>query len=221
MYDKKYFKKHETGSYDSAIIILKYIQSFFQFTSIIDYGCGIGTWCKAANDLGVDDILGIDQHIYENDYMLISEKNYKQFDLRTPFEQEQEFDMAISVEVAEHIDIEYSKIFVDNICHHNKTIIFSAALPGQGGRGHINEQPCSYWINLFRQNNYEVIDCIRPYCWDNENVEVWYKNNCMLFIEKNLYQDLVVQVPKHFFPTDIIHPQMLTRILKKKGVING
>ena len=116
MYSASYYKKHEMGSYQSAIQILEYINSFIDFNSVIDFGCGMGTWCKALYDLDIKDFLGIDIHEYDSAYMLIPTENYMQFDLRKPLDLTRRVDMAISVEVAEHINSEYSDIFVKNLC---------------------------------------------------------------------------------------------------------
>lgn len=223
MYDEKYYRKHEKGSYCSAIHILEYLQTFLSIHSIIDFGCGMGTWGRAALDLDmkINDFLGIDQHKYDESYMAIAQKNYMTYDLRKSFNINRKYDLAISVEVAEHIPSIYSDIFVKNICLHSDVILFSAALPFQGGSGHINEQTCSYWINKFKQNDYIAIDCVRPKFWDNENIEVWYKNNCLLFVKDHLYKKIYSDIPEVKYPADIIHPLMLKRILEKKGSVYG
>lgn len=221
MYNVSYYKKHETGSYQSAMQILKYINSFINFNSVIDFGCGMGTWCKALLNLGIEDFLGIDKHRYDSAYMLIPTEKYMQFDLRKPLELARQVDMAISVEVAEHIDPEYSDIFIKNLCSCSDIVLFSAAISHQGGTGHINEQYCTYWETLFKKYNYKAIDCIRPYFWNNDQIEIWYRNNCVLYIAQHTYEKISARIPQITYPLDIIHPSMLNRILKKKGVYNG
>ena len=221
MYDKNYYQKHEHGSYISALEILKYIKSFIDFKSVIDFGCGMGTWCKAMEDLEIDNVLGVDQHVYDSEYMLISEEKYLQYDLRKKMPQSYTADLAISVEVAEHIEAEYSEIFIHNLCMCSDLILFSAALPFQGGTGHINEKACSFWNEIFSKFGYEAVDCIRPYFWNNDNIEIWYRNNCILYIKNNLRQQILKSIPTQQYPLDIVHPAMLERILKKKGVIHG
>jgi cyclopropane fatty-acyl-phospholipid synthase-like methyltransferase len=219
MYNANYYKKHETGSYQSAIQILEYINSFIDFNSVIDFGCGMGTWCKALNNLGVKNFLGIDKHQYDPAYMLIPADKYIQFDLRKSLEPFRRVDMAISVEVAEHVNSEYSDIFIKNLCSCSEIVLFSAAISYQGGTGHINEQSCTYWEKIFNRYGYKAIDCIRPYFWNNKQVEIWYKNNCILYIAQNTYENIFAQIPQNTYPLDIIHPLMLNRILKKKGVL--
>lgn len=219
MYNANYYKKHETGSYQSAIQILEYLNSFIDFNSVIDFGCGMGTWCKALNNLGVKNFLGIDKHHYDPAYMLIPADKYIQFDLRRPLELIRRVDMAISVEVAEHVNSEYSDIFIKNLCSCSEIVLFSAAITYQGGTGHVNEQSCTYWEKIFNGHGYKAIDCIRPYFWNNNQVEIWYKNNCVLYIAQHTYENIFAQIPQNTYPLDIIHPSMLNRILKKKGVL--
>lgn len=218
MYDESYYRKHEKGSYNSAITILEYILSFYKFNSLIDLGCGMGTWCKAASDLGVENILGLDQHVYEQQYMLISDKNYIRFNLKNKLNGYGPFDIAISVEVAEHIDNTYVDSFIRNVCSQSNVVLFSAALPFQGGTGHINEKRCSFWKQKFNKYGYEIIDCIRPHFWDDQNIEIWYRNNCVLFVKNHMYSEFVTKIPKDMPPLDIIHPEMLERILRKRGL---
>lgn len=217
MYDKLYYQKHEKGSYYSAISILEFILSFYNFNSLVDLGCGMGTWCKAASDLGVKYILGIDQHEYEQEYMLIDDRNYMKFDLKNELDNYGKFDIAVSVEVAEHIDSAYVNTFIRNVCSQSNIVLFSAALPFQGGTGHINEKKCSFWKQQFNKYGYEIIDCIRPHFWDNSKLEIWYRNNCVLFVKNHVYSQFIRKIPNDIQPLDIIHPEMLERILKKKG----
>lgn len=221
MYSESYYRKHETGSYKSAIQILEYTNSFINFNSVIDFGCGMGTWCKALDNLGIKNFLGIDKHQYEPAYMLIPPEKYMQFDLGKPLELTCMADMVISVEVAEHINPEYSDIFIKNLCSCSKIVLFSAAISHQGGTGHINEQSCIYWETIFNKYGYRAIDCIRPYFWNNEQIEIWYRNNCILYIEQHIYEKISAHVPQNSYPLNIIHPLMLNRILKKKGVYDG
>lgn len=221
MYNASYYKKHETGSYKSAIQILEYINSFIKFNSVIDFGCGMGTWCKALYNLNIKDFLGIDKHQYDPTYMLIPTEKYMQFDLCKSLELDRKVDMAISVEVAEHINPKYSDIFIKNICSCSEIVLFSAAVPHQGGTGHINEQPCTYWEMIFNKYGYKAIDCIRPYFWNNEQIEIWYRNNCILYLEQHTYEKICSHIPQNVYPLNIIHPSMLNRILKKKGVYDG
>lgn len=220
MYDEKYYKKHQNGSYTSAQIILGFIQKITNFRTIIDYGCGMGTWGSAAKRLGISRYVGIDQNPYDPAYMLIDSCDYMQQDLQKPIDidSDSRFDLAICVEVAEHIPKDKADVLVNNVCRNSEIVLFSAALTGQGGTGHINEQPCSYWIEKFRARGYLPIDCIRPTFWDLEQIEIWYRNNCILYMTPKTLNQFKANIPPILPPTDIIHPEMLERILHKRGL---
>ena len=172
--------------------------------------------CNVMESINIGNCLGIDQHDYSSEYMLISQENYLKYDLRNPLSLTRKYDIAISVEVAEHIDNKYAKIFIGNLCRHSDVILFSAALPNQGGTGHINEQPCSYWKQIFEKYKYRAIDCIRPVFWNDDTIEIWYRNNSILYVNERLYNDFIKIIPMQVHPLDIVHPEMLARILKKE-----
>lgn len=59
-------------------------------------------------------------------------------------------------------------------------IIFSAAIPGQGGTGHFNEQWPDYWAELFGENGFAVDSSFRFGIWDDDRIENWYRQNLMI-----------------------------------------
>src|SRR5271165_3642324 len=87
---------------------------------------------------------------------------------------ERQFDLAISLEVAEHLDSKYASSFVAALLKSSPVVCFSAAIPFQDGVNHVNEQWPDYWARLFASHDYLAIDCIREKIWDNEKVELWY-----------------------------------------------
>lgn len=218
MYDERYYKRHQAGSYQSALQILRFVHSITHFQTMVDYGCGIGTWGNAARSLGTKEYLGIDQHAFDVGYMLISESEYLQGNLQHPIRLRSSYDLAVCVEVAEHISKDFADALVDNVCQNSEVVLFSAALTYQGGTGHINEQPCTYWIEKFRSKGYMPVDCIRPAFWDNEQIEIWYRNNCILYMTCVAFDRYHKNIPVVSLPADIIHPKMLERILYKRGL---
>ena len=75
-------------------------------------------------------------------------------------------------------------------------MIFSAAIPGQGGTHTINEQWPSYWIDLFRKSGFEPLDCIRQQIWTNSGVEWWYAQNTFAFVRATRVADFPRRSPK-------------------------
>ena len=213
IYSKEFYQKHEKGAILSAENILSFLYDYLKFDSIIDFGCGIGCWIAVAKRLFNTKILGIDFH---NCTELIIEKNdYISADLTKPLSVACSFDLVLSLEVAEHIAEVNSSVFLDNICSAGNQILFSAAFPGQGGTGHVNEKSLSYWVKQFLNRGYLALDVIRPHFWDCEDIDIWYRNNCILFIKESIFHEISTLFIKAPTIIDIIHPKMLKRIMLK------
>jgi alpha-amylase/alpha-mannosidase (GH57 family) len=86
--------------------------------------------------------------------------------------------------VAEHLPAHKAETFVDNLTAHGDVILFSAAVPHQGGEHHVNEQPPEYWRKLFAAEGYEVFDWLRPRLADRREVKAWYRFNSFIYADK-------------------------------------
>ena len=108
------------------------------------------------------------------------------------------FELTQSFEVAEHLYAQYAPNFIKLLTSLSDIILFSAAIPYQGGVHHVNEQPPAYWAELFAQNDYVCIDCIRSQIWNNESISTWYSQNILLFVHTS-------KAHLFDFPTTKIH----------------
>lgn len=115
----------------------------------------------------------------------IPQEEFLPFDLTKPLQLNREFDLVVSLEVAEHLPAECAEIFIDSVTKLGQVILFSAAIPFQGGVCHVNEQWPHYWLKHFKKNKYLIIDCLRKAIWDNENVEPYYAQNIFIFVKDN------------------------------------
>jgi len=157
--------------------------------SVIDIGCGIGNWLAVFREQGIEDLLGIDGDYVEEDQLLIPPDWFLAFDLTRPIHLERRFDLVVSLEVAEHLPAERSADFIRSLVKLGPVVLFSAAIPFQGGTHHVNEQWPEYWAELFQKHDYAAIDCIRPRIWTDDRVEWWYAQNVLLFAEKKHLAD--------------------------------
>jgi SAM-dependent methyltransferase len=158
----------------------------FPVTSVLDVGCGLGTWLSVFIEAGVKDVFGIDGDHVDQSKLFIVEERFFIHDLRTPFDLKRKFDLVLSLEVAEHLPIESAEILISSLCAHSDRIVFSAAIPGQGGQNHLNEQWSGYWQEIFDQHGYQRIDVLRPQVWNNKSVDVWYRQNMFVYVKKGL-----------------------------------
>lgn len=184
VYDSTFFQQHVTGSLTSARGVLPVLFRYYKPESIVDVGCGLGTWLKAAMDLGVTDVVGLDGDYVDRNMQLIPEANFRPTDLRRRIALDRRFDLAISMEVAEHLPYHRSETFVRDLVALSDVILFSAALPYQGGVDHINEQWLEFWAILFQRYGYVPCDVFRRQLWGDHTVEFWYSQNLVVFCTK-------------------------------------
>lgn len=219
-YSNDFYKAQQDGSLRSAKEIVPLVLELLQPKSVVDVGCGVGTWLSVFNEGGIEDILGIDGDWVDKKMLQISEERFLSFDLRKPLDIDRQFDLVLSLEVAEHLQSKYAGTFIDSLTRLGPCILFSAAIPFQGGTNHVNEQWPDYWVKFFQDKGYVVIDCIRKKVWQNDNVEWWYAQNILLFVR----QECLANYPllKTEFENTVIsqlsmiHPKYLD-VVEKRG----
>ena len=148
--------------------VVPFVISLVAPNSVLDVGCGIGTWLKIFEECGVSDYLGVDGDYVNRSLLKISETKFVAKDLRRPWSLNRKFDLLICLEVAEHLPKECAQEFVKVLVSHGEVILFSAAIPNQGGQNHLNEQWPEYWQAIFANFGYHFHDVIRPLFWSNE-----------------------------------------------------
>jgi hypothetical protein len=126
------------------------------------------------------------------------------------------YDLACSLEVAEHLPEQTALSFVKKIADTADIILFGAAIPGQGGVNHVNEQYHSYWIKLFLDQGFEFFDLIRPQFWECDKISEDKRQNTVLFVRSNnpLCKRLETFQQKSNM-IDVVHPVVLDRKVKQ------
>lgn len=213
------------GSHRSALRILPLAFDLHRPRSVIDVGCGPGAWLAACRSLGVDNVVGVDGDYVDRAKLLIPPDRFLAADLplATPAsiraalpDHHESFDLAISVEVAEHLPPAAAGGFVDLLCSLAPVVLFSAAVPYQGGTNHLNEQFPSFWAAHFRRHDYVPIDALRSKVWSDDSIEWWYRQNVLLFAST----DTLASNPRladarlrtRDNAIDIIHPAHYARV---------
>jgi SAM-dependent methyltransferase len=175
----------KTGSYRSAKEIVPIVMDLTKPSSVIDVGCGVGTWLKAFQEAGVVECNGYDGGYVDRNELIIEQSRFHEIDLAKENHINRKSDLATCLEVGEHIPEKRSRSLVSILVNIAPVVVFSAAMPGQGGTHHINEQWPSFWQALFREHDYQRIDAIRPKIWLNTKVEWWYKQNITVYAHIN------------------------------------
>ena len=220
LYDQKFYNRQIDGSLKSAKEYIRYLSDLFNFKSVIDFGCGRGTWLKGFEDVGVNRLVGLDGSWNNQENMLSQKIIFKQTDLNKEIKIDEKFDLALSLEVAEHLQPSSSKLFIKSITSSSDLIMFGAAFLAQPGTNHINTRLHSFWAHIFSEYSFKVYDIFRPKFCGNNKIMPWYQQNTFLYVrggskyEEDLYA-------KNFYPIeninflDLIHPWLYGHYLNQ------
>lgn len=208
IYNDEYYKNRNAKTMYTAQRILEIALNVFEAKSAVDFGCGVGAFlAEFTKQTGSNDVLGLDGDYVNLDYLEIDKSCFLPYDLSKDIHIDRKFDMAISLEVAEHLPASRAQGFVDDICSVSDICLFSAACKMQGGEGHVNEQPLSYWKELFYNNGYELIDIVRQQIWEDSDIPAWYRQNVVLFIKREMLENCNITISPNQI-TNIIHPEL-------------
>jgi SAM-dependent methyltransferase len=199
-YDKGFFDGHSLKSRRSAAVVIPIVNELVRPKSVLDVGCGNGLWLAEWIDQGVTDVCGLDGAYVDSAMIQIEPANFRAVDLENSFSLARRFDLVQSLEVAEHLDESCADTFVQSLVNHADTVLFSAAIPGQRGTHHVNEQWPSYWAEKFSHHGLRLFDPIRPVIWKDPRVSWWYRQNTVLFS-----RNFVFEMNNSY--TDVVHPE--------------
>lgn len=223
-YTSSFYKGHEKGSYDSARAVLPLINDLLHPQSVIDVGCGIGLWLKVwKEELKVAEVRGIEGS-YVNDKILnVPAELVDIHDLKKPYKAGKKYDLAMSMEVAEHLPEASAGQFIETLTSLSDVVLFSAAMIGQEGTYHLNEQMPEYWAEIFAKFGYVPVDFVRPLVWNQKEVMYWYKQNTLLFVRKEIVHTLPEPIVKAYEATKAdcllrVHPDQYFRVFGRRNL---
>jgi hypothetical protein len=221
-YTQAFFDAQSGGSLASARIVLACLFERVPVRSVIDVGCGVAPWLKAALELGADAAVGIDGDYVNRQRLLVDVARFcscdlERDDLRTAVQSGQRFDLTLCMEVTEHLTANRARSFVTELCSFSDLVLFSAAIPDQGGTNHVNEQWPEYWAQLFSENDFACFDVLRPLLWDRADCEWWYVQNALLFAKRGTPAFTFVAErfgPSVSKPMALVHPRKLAQAMR-------
>jgi hypothetical protein len=179
-YDSDFYRFLASFATRSAEQVVPLLNALAPISSVADFGCGRGAWLSVWQTAGAS-VIGVDGPYVDRGDLMIAPHRFCVADLSQPIDLGRRFDLVQSLEVAEHLPTERAAGFVDTLTAHSPLVMFSAAVPGQGGEHHINEQPLEYWREKFRARGYVAIDCVRPQLVGNSRVQHWYRYNIVMY----------------------------------------
>ncbi len=218
-YDNQFYSDLDDTAVPSARRVVPLIMDLTPVTSVIDIGCGDGSWLTIFAENGVSTIRGVDGHWIDDSTIKIPLENFERRKLDQELDIEGRFDLAMSVEVAEHMPPEAAPDFVAALCRLAPVVLFSAAIPHQGGVGHYNEQWPDYWAELFAAHGYRPIDVLRDDIWDDPAVTWWYKQNLVLYASDDALAGneklAAARARAPEIPRALVHPEKYLHTVKQ------
>lgn len=219
-----YNHKKETHNLKSPKVIVPLLNDLIMPKSVVDIGCGVGTFLFTFKQAGVKEVMGIDGEWVNKDLL----KNYleaEEFWVRdlSKYILLKKYDLAICLEVAEHIEEADSDNLVKTLVNTSDVIVFSAAVPSQRGQHHKNEQWPTYWKTKFLKYQFIFHDILRPLLWNNPDVDYWYKQNIFLVTHRDYVftKKAIQNISVNAFD-NIIHPDaFIKRSILYENIING
>ncbi len=209
VYNKEFFESEAESSIKSARGIVPYIIEAIHPSSVIDVGCGIGAWLR---EFQLEDMLGVEGTWVNDKKLLVPKEKLVNHDLNKPLRLPRRYDIALCLEVGEHLPESSSKNLVKTLTDASNIVVFSAAIPHQGGNHHVNEQFPEYWCAFFRERGYVPVDYLREKIWYNMDVNFWYSQNTVFYVKKSVIADYPKLNAKYLQnpnpPLNIIHPSM-------------
>ena len=173
----------------SAQRIVPKVAAVVAIRNVVDFGCGQGAWLSVWAAAGAT-VVGVDGPYIDRRGLLIDPGDFHAADLSAPIDLGRQFDLVQSLEVAEHLPADKAAQFVATLTAHGACVLFSAAVPGQGGENHVNEQPLGYWRAIFRECGYSAVDYLRPLICNDPAIARWYRCNIMLYVKDDAIASL-------------------------------
>ena len=211
-YDSAFFRSETFYAMTSAAEIVPHVMELVSPTSVVDLGCGSGGWLAVFGKHGVEDIQGYDGDWVDPDLLQIDRSHFEGRDLRKGIKPNRAYDLAVCLETGEHLPEESAEILVGSLTSLAPVVLFSAAIPGQGGTGHSNEQWQSWWAGRFAQRGYVPVDCLRHRIWNNPKVCHWYCQNLLIYVDRRRLAAMPALAAEwersKLNMLDLVHPRM-------------
>ena len=210
-YTPEFFASTRSDSHRSALTVLPPVLATVAPATAVDIGCGVGTWTSVLLDHGVD-ALGVDGDYVPSAALQIPADRFRARDLTRPaWDIAGRYDLAVCLEVAEHLPEAAADDVVRNLTELAPVVLFSAAIPWQGGQHHVNEQWQSWWAARFAARGFAAYDVVRPAAWLDPGVEWWYAQNTLLYVGEERARALTLPAPADPAGLDAVHPRLWTK----------
>ncbi len=215
-FDPAIYELIRAGAVASAERVVPLVREYVAPETVIDVGGGEGWWARefakgGAQTIVLDesvDVYRFEQFDHESGGGRV---DFFPANLAAPHRslvpdvmERAPYDLALCLEVAEHLPASAGAGLIEFLCDLAPVIRFSAAIPGQGGHGHLNEQWPGYWADLFLARGLVCTEELRWEFWDDARVEPWYAQNLLIFAKYGWFDEKRLSFTK--YPKRLIHP---------------
>ncbi|WP_170832506.1 methyltransferase domain-containing protein [Filomicrobium insigne] len=218
MTDAFWYARRHGETVGAATTVLEAVSKCVRVQSAVDIGCGTGTWLAVAKQFGAAKVLGLDGPHVPVEHLDINYTEFQATDLTKPPENLGVFDLAICLEVAEHLPVSFSEELLDFLTSLSNTVVFSAAIPGQGGNGHVNERWQEFWVLRFQERGYHCYDFLRPLIWNRNDIPQWYCQNIFLFSRRDDLASIATKSGYFCLPAsmrNVVHPKTFSHLVTR------
>ncbi|HTK35029.1 MAG TPA: methyltransferase domain-containing protein [Caulobacteraceae bacterium] len=200
------------GSRRSAEAVVPLIVELIRPASVVDVGCGVGSWLVAFGAAGVGDTLGIDGPHLDTGLLKIPRETFLAADLDQDLDLGRRFDLALCLEAAGYLLPERAEPLVEMLTRAAPAVVFSSAVPFQDDpRVQVNQQWPGYWAERFAARGFAAIDCLRPAIWNDNRVSWWFRQNMVLYVDRSKLgaYDVLRDRPECHAgpPLPLVHPE--------------
>jgi SAM-dependent methyltransferase len=208
------YERIREGCQRSASAVVPIIYDLFEPKKVVDVGGGEGWWARAFMDAGADRALVLDESapVAGATPVVRDGIEFAHFDAvkHAHWPLEERFDLAVCLETAEHVPEDTADYLVEFLVAAAPVVLFSAAIPGQPGHGHVNCQWPEYWAHKFRAHGLACTDYPRWRFWHDARVEPWYRQNLLLFGDIERFADALRMVSWHIADpvAGVVHPDI-------------
>jgi SAM-dependent methyltransferase len=223
-YHPHYHDEKRATTRRAAERILPIVLSIVDVASIIDVGCGPGSWLEVAREMGVPTLTGVEgewaAEWFDDDRVRSGGFDLVLANLEDELRPPATFDLALCIEVIEHLSPARGESFVADLCRCAGHVLFGAAIPGQKGPNHLNTRWPSYWAECFAAHGYLPLDVVRARVWGDDDLLVHHRQNPLLFVREDLYDRAVGRAlemaPPPLAALDRVHPAVYARRSKER-----
>lgn len=185
LYDQEYYESVDSLGAGSMPVIAETLAREVAPHSVLDVGCGSGKLLAELRERGIPG-MGLEHSAAGIAASRAKGLEVRPIDLATgpPVPPERRFGAVTCLEVAEHLPPHRADPLVQLLTSAGDAVLFTAATPGQGGTGHLNEQPHEYWISRFAARGFALDAAATRRLraeWEKRGVAWWYWRNAMLF----------------------------------------